>query len=578
MIAIDRLRIGGFRSIQSLEVPLGNSTVFIGSNNCGKTSVLKALQLALSDEYVPIREDFHRGCDGQVVEEIYIDVRFVPSNDKGERIDYFDSIWTKALPFSVQSDRHHKEYFAFRTCFTWDKETASVKKQRFLFSNWDRRELGSELSQPLPFIKLVVLEVEDDLRSALARPHSFINTALEQLREDIEAHPQYARVPIEDFRGLLNRLSETFLGPGSTLPNDVILSAATIGGFFNWVKTHDDTKLLTTRQGQGSQKTLLTLSTITLMEGLARQATAHRWPLFMLMAAEEPESHLHPNAQRTLMSQMMTLSHQLLVTTHSPYVASVVEPQDFRSMMRRGDKIDVRWLPRKMDLCDIRMLKRLILRFRGEVLFARGLMFVEGVTEEQLTRGMFHAYFGDDPSAFGITIVGVDGKSYAPFFLLAMSLRKPFCVVSDNDGDTAHVVLKQLADVEKKVQFDHHDNRSQVFFLSHGLAMEGELVHKLDIRQELIESLMACSNMTDPSPKNRRLRRQRYSKLTDRELKHRLEKKKSEYSGFLGDIIQDNPFARPIEELLPQAVQEAFRLMQTWIGDQSECPGSSRTR
>lgn len=108
--------------------------------------------------------------------------------------------------------------------------------------------------------------------------------------------------------------------------------------------------------------------------------------------------------------------------------------------------------------------------------------------------------------------------------------------------------------------------------------MEGELVHKLNIHQELIESLMACSNMSDPSAKNRRLRRERYSKLTDRELKHRLEKKKSEYSGFLGDIIQENPFARPIEELLPQAVQEAFRLMQTWIGDQSECPGTSRTR
>ena len=82
------------------------------------------------------------------------------------------------------------------------------------------------------------------------------------------------------------------------------------------------------------------------------------------------------------------------------------------------------------------------MRLRGEVLFARGLMFVEGVTEEQLIRGMFQLHFRDDPSAFGISIMGVDGKSYSPFFLLALSLRKPFCVVSDNDGDTAHVVMK----------------------------------------------------------------------------------------------------------------------------------------
>lgn len=570
MIAIDRIRISGFRSIQSLKMPLGQTSVLIGSNNCGKTTVLKALQLALTDELSVKRADFHRRADQSTVNEITIDVRFVPVNDKGERLSYFEPVWAKALPEGIQSDHHRREYFAFRTRFTWNDARQIIEKSRELFTNWDRVILGKALDQPIDCIKMVMLQAEDDLKASLDRPGSFINNALSQLKEEFEAHPQYAQTPIEDWRNILNRLSETLEGPGSTLPEDVPLNAENIGRFFDFMKNDQTQGSVPSRQGQGCQKTLVTLSTITLVEGLMRQAKAHGWPLFILMAAEEPETHLHPNAQRTLMSQLMTLSHQLLVSTHSPYVASVVEPQAFRSMAKIGDRIDVRWLPRKMDPSDVRMLKRLILRFRGEVLFARGLMFVEGVTEEQLIRGMFHAYFGDDPSAFGITIVGVDGKSYSPFLLLAMSLRKPFCVVSDNDGDTSHVVMKQLSDVERKVQFDHHQNHSDVFFLSPGLAMEGELVHKVKLRMEAIEALLACSNMTDQSPKNRKLRRQRYMKMTDRELKHRLEKKKSEYSGFLGDIIQINPFGRQIHEMLPVAVLSAFALIRQWIGQKSD--------
>ena len=59
MIIIDRIRINGFRSIRSLQMPLGRSSVLLGANNCGKSTVLKALELALSDEIAVQKEDFH---------------------------------------------------------------------------------------------------------------------------------------------------------------------------------------------------------------------------------------------------------------------------------------------------------------------------------------------------------------------------------------------------------------------------------------------------------------------------------------------------------------------------------------
>jgi len=48
-IMVDKIRISGFRGIKSLEVNLSKMTVIFGSNNAGKTSVIKAIQLALGD-------------------------------------------------------------------------------------------------------------------------------------------------------------------------------------------------------------------------------------------------------------------------------------------------------------------------------------------------------------------------------------------------------------------------------------------------------------------------------------------------------------------------------------------------
>ena len=574
MIAIDRIRIKGFRSIGFLEMPLSRTTVMIGPNNCGKTTVLKALQLALNQACAAEPHDFHRAGDASTVSEIVIDVRFVPVDDEGRRRATFEPEWRTVLAGGI-SKGAKKEWFALRRRFWIDPATCEVKSAVFTLSNWETGAESESKASPTFELRICLLEAEDDLQSAMARRQSFIRSAFEALRDDIHAHPQYADVTFEKLRAHLNRLCETLEGPGSGLPDGLMLSPSTLERFFSWVLTTGGSRTLDALLGRGTQKTLLILSAVTLIEGLKRRAQAHGRPLFILIAAEEPESHLHPNAQRTLMAQLGRLSHQLIVSTHSPCVAASAEPAGLRAMNRDGDGVCVRWLPKKTDAADARAVKRLILRLRGEVLFARGLMFVEGVTEEQLIRGMFQLHFGDDPSAFGFSIVGVDGKCYAPFLLLALSLKKPFCIVSDNDGDAAHVVMKQLADVEQKVQFDHKANKSGVFFLSPGLAMEGELVHKLDMRSELIDALLASSPLANPSEKTLRRRRENLLQLTDRDLKRRLEKKKSEYSGFLGDIIARNPGNRRPEALCPKAVLRAFALMKTWFEKPTEKDATS---
>jgi predicted ATPase len=45
---ITSLKIENFRSIKSLDLELGETTVFIGPNNAGKTAILDAVRIALT--------------------------------------------------------------------------------------------------------------------------------------------------------------------------------------------------------------------------------------------------------------------------------------------------------------------------------------------------------------------------------------------------------------------------------------------------------------------------------------------------------------------------------------------------
>lgn len=566
MIIIDRIRIKGFRSIQSLQMPLGRSSILLGANNCGKSTVLKALELALTNDIVVEKEDFHFERSGSFSDTLWVDVRFVPLNEEGKRFSAFQDEWHKEFNGMIRRDHYRREYFAFRTKFQRLAD-GEIKKTRYVLNHWDGEKLGQTLDELPSSLQVVSIDAEENLREDLKNERSFVSRMVAGLGSALEEHPDYADTPIEDLRQRLDSLCEALEGPEAQLPDDVTLTADNIEEFFSLVKS-DSEKItpFSALQGKGSQKSVAILSIVALVDLLTKQAHLQNRPLFMLIAAEEPEIHLHPNAQRALMTQLKSMSHQFVVSTHSPYVASVCEPNEFRSMIKTGENIQVRWLPQNIDPLETRAIKRLILRFRGETLFARGLIFVEGVTEEQLLRGMFQIYFGDDPSAFGISIVGVDGKSYAPFLMLALSLKKPFCVISDNDGDARHVVQKQLSETEKRLHCVAKDNQSGLFFLSPGLAMEGELVYKTQLKREIYDALLACNTSPNTSQKSRRLQYERLLAMTPRELKRRLEKKKAEYSSFLGDIIAQNIYGQPIENLLPQAVLQAFELISVWIG------------
>ncbi len=557
MFIIRRIRIEHYRAIDYLEISLAKPTVLIGPNHSGKSTIIHAIKLACSENlsFLSSRDFFTDPAKPDTKPyPIAVTLRIVPCDEKGRVIPKFDDEDRAFFAQGITEDAKG-EYFAFKTEVTLGASQELIVKRRQIDA-WTHatkvRDLPDNFLQTLP-----VIELGPD-----AGPGDELETQHVYIRSLVEALVSNFDTPLGlEFKRLARMFSETIVGFPAVLEGRFQIDKEGLLHFYDKYLA-DLSKI--SKLSPGTRRIILLLSCVLACGVLRSKALTEARRYFPIVLIEEPELHLHPNAQRALMRALKIVAGQLIVTTFSPFIAASCDPRTYRAIERIDARTRVRWLSDRLAPSAVHTVERQVLRHRSEMLFARAVIFAEGITEEQLFEGMFKRYFHASSDTMGVSIIGVGGKNYEPFILTATGLQKSFCIVSDNDGDTRHVLTHQIAQATQEQGLS--DASTGVYFLSKGYSIEHEIVLKLHLREEIADALtMLHLNGRQVPPEEEDKVWETYFTLSDSALIARLSKKKAEYSGLLGEIIARNPYEKSISEMIPTAVLDAFDKIADWL-------------
>ena len=197
-----------------------------------------------------------------------------------------------------------------------------------------------------------------------------------------------------------------------------------------------------------------------------------------IIAIEEPEAHLHPNAQKQLYSQMADMPGIKIISTHSPYIAACAHLSEIRGVYKSGDNSVAGNLPiESLTIEDERKIRQAVLSSNGEILFSKAIVLGEGETEVQALPIFAEKHFNHSTVELGLSFIDAKGcGNYYPFVILAESLNIPWYIFSDGEEKT----IKGLKKLVKRVygagiEIDSYLN-NKIFVIPNEKDFEGMLI------------------------------------------------------------------------------------------------------
>lgn len=186
-----------------------------------------------------------------------------------------------------------------------------------------------------------------------------------------------------------------------------------------------------------------------------------------LLLVEEPEAHLHPQLQELVHNFLSDANKndgniQIIYTSHSPTLASKMDIENINLLYDYGHKkYCLPFSQTNLTEENKKYLQRYLDVTKSQMFFARGILFVEGISESILLPAMAKAL--DRPfEKYAVELVNVDSVAFTPFVKLLSSDKVKTCfskvsIITDDDRCTK----KNEEDYIDK-NFDYDDISSTV--------------------------------------------------------------------------------------------------------------------
>jgi putative ATP-dependent endonuclease of OLD family len=449
---LTNFKIRNFRGIRSLDLRLERDvTVLIGENNSGKTSILEAMRIGLdiikSEKMINFSEyDFYRDQSATELEQCN-PINLIFQFEETEEYPW-DAQITQALNDVIVGDEF--QTIKLRITAQFDAEEKLIK-QTFGFLDDADNEMQSkqgflkELKKLRPFFYQSALRAAKDefqasgsFWSSFLKDKSIAPDIRQQLEADlnavnrrvVDAHASFKDVT-DEVQHLHRLVSVGKADAVSVDPRPADFFQAIRSAEVNLL-TAAAAKIPIRSHGEGTQSlSVLLLFSAYLKTRLKADIDRLADPI---IAIEEPESHLHPNAIRALWPILRGLPGQKIIATHSGDILSEIPIANLRRLNKENSGCECCELPANcLTPEESRKFNHHVRRNRGELLFARQWLLVEGETDVSVLAECADL-LGIDLNAHSIRIVECSQAGGPGIFIKAAdALNIGWHLVADND-------------------------------------------------------------------------------------------------------------------------------------------------
>lgn len=495
-ILIEAIRIDGFRGLKDFKMSLSETTVLTGMNNVGKTSILKALQLLFGNSSFLAAEDLHIDKNDKS-NCIIVDAKIIAIDEEGKRIATFSDAWEIAFGVAnIKLDAEEYAYVPLRAKYTFQTLQNSFNRDIQVLNEWESAGVawqdlkGKKSTIKGEYFQYHYLDAKRDIQDDIKSRTSYLGKMLGDVvsnydPEDVaELEQKINSLNAEaiDKSEVLKKIQESLKGIDATMDSSgkVYVSpfAKKLRDLNKSLTIHygtEDNSFTMDYHGMGTRSWSSMLSFKAFVKQMSDSKNPNEEAFLPIIAIEEPESHLHPNAQKQLYRQMNDMPGIKIISTHSPYVAACAELSELRGLYKSGEKTICGQLPITLDSEDQRRIKQAVLMSNGELLFAKAIVLGEGETEVQALPIFCQQHWGLTSVESGLSFIDAKGcGNYYPFVALANAFQIPWYIFSDGEKRTQNglkTLLKKTYNEDREVT-----EQKNIFVIPNEKDFEGMLI------------------------------------------------------------------------------------------------------